>query len=284
MPGDTQPASDDEPVIGDAELLFRDAPAPREEAPRTAAPDPRSDGAYDVEGADDPEPEAPSPAPPTVVSARPERPKPARMSLEPSAAVEQVWSRWAEWGTTLTLLAAAGAMLLLLLYFALAAEAYGLAMFLLFAGGIGLAVLSYPILITLERPVRVTPEQAVRDFYGALSHHVPHYRRMWLLLSRQGRTSSAFASYEGFLNYWRDRLARLRGETIPKTVPLKFQLASFKSAKSSGLSTVNVNYAVEVYARGRTADGPIARFRVEASLVRGPDRMWYLDLGTLPEA
>ena len=27
----------------------------------------------------------------------------------------------------------------------------------------------------------MTPEQAVKDYFAALSHHVPHYRRMWLL-------------------------------------------------------------------------------------------------------
>jgi hypothetical protein len=205
------------------------------------------------------------------------------MALEPSEAVEQVWSRWAEWGASLAVLTAAAAFLVVLLYVAVAAEAYTLSVFLLVAGGICLALLSYPVLITLERPVRVTPEQAVRDFYGALSHHVPHYRRMWLLLSRAGRTSGSFASFEGFQKYWRERLARLRGAKIPKTLPLKFQVTGFKSAKSSGLSAITVSYVLEVYARGRTGDGPLASFPVETSLVKGPDRMWYLDLGTLPE-
>ena len=74
-------------------------------------------------------------------------------------------------------------------------------------------VLSYPILITLERPVRITPEQALRDYYGALSHHLPHFRRMWLLLEHGGRISTAYGSFEGFKAYWKDRLANMRRGT-----------------------------------------------------------------------
>ena len=33
----------------------------------------------------------------------------------------------------------------------------------------------------------MTPEQAVKDYYAAASHHFPHYRRMWLLLSADGQ-------------------------------------------------------------------------------------------------
>ena len=65
-------------------------------------------------------------------------------------------------------------------------RALGTTGLILLVGGLGAVVLSYPILITLERPVRITPEQAARDYFGALSHHFPHYRRMWLLLSARG--------------------------------------------------------------------------------------------------
>ena len=70
-------------------------------------------------------------------------------------------------------------------------------------------LLAIPILISLERPVRITPEQAVKDFYGSLSHHVPHFRRMWLLLSTGGRTSGHFSTFPEFKKYWVDRLAKL---------------------------------------------------------------------------
>lgn len=283
MPGDAERAPDHEPEIADAARLFDEGPAPAADAPKAEPTAASAEEGYDVQETDEPAPPprqafvAPEPAP-RKAAARPER-----MTLEPSQAVEQVWSRWAEWGASLSVLTAASAFLLLLIYFALEAEAYVVAAVLFFAGGFGLALLSYPILITLERPVRVTPEQAVKDYYGALSHHLPHFRRMWLLLSRAGRTSGSFASFEGFQNYWRERLARLRGERIAKSVPLKFQVVAFKSPKSSGLSAIDVGYALEVYVRGRTNEGPIATYRIETSLVKGPDRMWYLDLGTLPE-
>ena len=76
------------------------------------------------------------------------------MTMDPSPGVLQPWSRAAEWGPTLLVLGSWSAAVLLLVYFALGAEAYGLAMMLLIAGCVGAAILSYPILITLERPVR----------------------------------------------------------------------------------------------------------------------------------
>ena len=116
--------------------------------------------------------------------------------LEPSAMVEETWSRWAEWGPTAFFIACWLGVVLFVVYLLFGMEAYGLAFLTLFGGGIIAIGLSYPILITLERPVRITPEQAVRDYYGALSHHVPHFRRMWLLLSTAGRTSTAYGSLE----------------------------------------------------------------------------------------
>ena len=209
------------------------------------------------------------------------RPKP---SLEPSEAVEQVWSRSAEWGPNIVILGAAGFALCFVLYVLVANEFLGLAVLLLIAGGVGCALLSYPILITLERPVRITPEQAVKDYFGALSHHVPHYRRMWLLLATSGRTAGSFASYEGFTNYWKTRLAQLRGDRVSNLTPLRFQVLDFKADKSAGEVVVSARFRIEVSARGRVSDGPIASYPIEVDLFRGPDRMWYLGKGTLPNA
>src|SRR5262249_51096376 len=99
-------------------------------------------------------------------------------ALDPSALVEETWSRWAEWGPNLMLVGAWVTILLLLVYFVFGQEFYSVALILVIVGVVVAVVLAYPMLITLERPVRVTPEQALRDFYGALSHHVPHLRRM----------------------------------------------------------------------------------------------------------
>jgi hypothetical protein len=225
-----------------------------------------------------------SPAPQDFASGSPRAKKMEEKgpSLEPSKAVEQVWSRGAEWGPTLALLAVVALGVFVLLYATISVEWYGVAFLVLLSGGLALAVLSYPILITLERPVRVTPEQAVTDYFTALSHHVPHYRRMWLLLSNAGRVSGAFASFEGFTAYWKARLVELKGGQASSLTPLKFQVVDFRSEKSAGRTEISASYTVRVSVRGRTAEGPIHEIRVTATLVKGPDRMWYLDRGTLP--
>jgi hypothetical protein len=205
------------------------------------------------------------------------------MTMEPSPSVLQAWSRAAEWGPTLLVLGLWSAGVLLLDYFALGAEAYGLAMMLFIAGAVVAAVLSYPILITLERPVRVTPEQAARDYFGALSHHLPHHRRMWLLLSARGRVSPCFASYEGFKNYWNSRLGQLRQGHAGPLSPLVFTVSDFRADKSAGKTEIEGKFAVKVFVRGRRSEGPIANLVVERSFTRGPDNMWYLDDGTLSD-
>lgn len=278
---DPRPDDAGPPEIASAEALFRDAPAPAPPAPPEpphAAP--RADaGQYDLGAAV----EATKPRwTPPVEPDRPRREAAAPPRLEPSRAVEQTWSRWAEWGGTIGLLFAVGLGLLILLYATLSVELYGVAVLVLVVGGAAVTVLSYPILITLERPVRVTPEQALSDYYGALSHHVPHYRRMWLLLSTAGRVSGSFASFEGFRAYWKARLAELRDGRCSPLTPLKLQVADFRSEKSAGRTEIEVSYAVRVSVRGRSAEGPVAEFPMKATLVKGPDRMWYLDRGTLP--
>jgi hypothetical protein len=170
-----------------------------------------------------------------------------------------------------------------LLYFTLPAELYELSAIIFVAGSLCAVLLSYPILITLERPVRVTPEQAARDYFGALSHHLPHYRRMWLLLSASGRVSAHFASYEGFKQYWNTRLNQLRQGHVGPLSPLVFLVEEFQSEKSAGRTKIDGRFKVRVFIRGRRSEGPIQSFSLERSFARGPDGMWYLDDGTLPE-
>jgi len=281
--GDADPSG-----IADAEALFRE-PAP----PRSATPAPvgaeKTGGQYDVEDLAEPDAANLRPLPP----AEPPRAKPAanraaaskraKPGLDPSEAVDEVWSRWAEWGGSLVALVVADLVLLAGVYFLLSAEAYSLGFLLLLATVPASLFLAYPVLITLERPVRITPEQAVRDFFTALSHHGPHYRRMWLLLSNAGRVSGEYASFEGFRAYWKRRLAGLRSSgRASGFTPLKFQVVDFKSEKSAGLSAIDVTFTVNVSVRGRQGEGPFESVKVETSLVKGPDRMWYLDRGTLP--
>ena len=205
-----------------------------------------------------------------------------QVAADPSDLVEETWSRWAEWGSNLLVVGGWMAVLLFLVYFVFGQEYYLLAFVLLFVGSGVAVVLSYPMLITLERPVRVTPEQAVRDYYTALSHHVPHLRRMWLLLSTAGRVSTAFGSFEGFKGYWREQLARLREGHAGPFTPLVFEIVNFSSEKSAGKARIDATFGLSISVRGKRAAGAIHNIPASISLVRGPDNMWYLDNGTLP--
>jgi hypothetical protein len=290
-----------EPEIAPAEWLFRDDPA--EKTARPAGPVPpgaRPDVGEGFELADSPftEPEAEAEAPPTAaVTAKdrsPARPREAARTqtaragesfpIEAEAAVDTVWSRGAEWGPNLLVVAAWLFALAMIVYFLMGWETYWLAFLVLLVGIVGAAVLSYPILITLERPVRITPEQAVRDFYGALSHHVPHYRRMWLLLARTGRITSSYGSFEGFKAYWKEKLQTIKGSRAGSLTPLVFEVENFRGDKSAGKSRVEVTLTLKISIRGQRQAGPIASIPGQMSLVRGPDKMWYLESGTLPHA
>jgi hypothetical protein len=202
--------------------------------------------------------------------------------LDPSALVEEQWSRRAEWGPTLLIVGGWLALILLIFYVAFGQEFYGTAFLTLIVGGLIAVVLSYPILITLERPVRITPEQAVRDYYGSLSHHLPHFRRMWLLLSNAGRISTAFGSYDGFKAYWLDRLTHLRDGRVSSLTPLVFEIEDFTAERSQGKARIEVEFKVRISIRGRRASGAIQTLPAKIALVRGPDKMWYLENGMLP--
>jgi hypothetical protein len=220
----------------------------------------------------------PKPAPaPTAAPAAPESKQP-----DPAVLVEEVWTRRAEWGPTL--LVVAGWLALVFVFFQVAfnQESYGYAFLGLLLGGLVAIVLCYPILITLERPVRLTPEPAVRDYYGSLAHHRPHFRRMWLLLSTAGRISPAFGSYEGFKAYWAGRLRELRDGRVGSFTPLVFKIEDFTSEKSAGKNRIDVEFKVRVSIRGRRSEGAIETIPMKIGLVRGPDKMWYLENGVLP--
>lgn len=279
------PDDDDAPEIADAASLFDDSAAKRPGAEPARTGESSDPGVFEVEETD--ESSRAGPAVPVFADEGREpskraRPATTKPRLEPSEAVPEVWSRGAEWGGSLALLAASAVGLLVILYATVSIGFYGPAFLLLIVGGAVLTLLCYPILITLERPVRITPEQAVADFFGALSHHVPHYKRMWLLLSNAGRVSEKFASFEGFRSYWKGRVAELKEGRASSTTPLKFQIVDFRSEKSAGKSEIDAKFTVRVSVRGRSREAPIEEVRVSVSLVKGPDRMWYLDKGTLP--
>ena len=283
------PNPDADPEIADASLLFGEAPAssPGEPPPSTA---PAEEGGYDVE-AFDPVRTLPAsaipplPTPPPIAS----RPKaaPARTSKPPkrpaSSGVDQVWSRGAEWGESLALFGSGLILVGFMLYTTFNVNRLPLwAMFFL-AGLVTLGILAYPLFITLERPVRVTPEQAIKDYFGALSHRVPHYRRMWLLLATDGRTSPAYRSFPEFKAYWKGRLARWKAEKGGGWLnPIEVEVVDFKSGVSAGQTEVEASYTAKVVGGDAPGRPTIAVYPVSLRLVRGPDKMWYLDDGALP--
>jgi hypothetical protein len=284
------PRPDDDREIADAAFLFDDASRPRdrsEDDPESSRPDAP---AHDLEGYDlvdrapsDRAEQRPAPITPKDdggierSDAGVSRPK----ELTP-APVLQPWSRLAEWGPTLGRLTLALIALIALVYASFSAEhlVRSLAIF-----GIGLGaviLLSYPIAITLERPVRMTPEHAVRDYYGALAHHIPHHRRMWLLLSSAGRSAPEFDSYATFHAYWKEQVRNLKRRGGGGFKPLFVRIDEFKADKSAGQDAVKASYRLSFFLRGREDQAPLASARVDTTLSRGPDRMWYLDEGRLP--
>ena len=297
---DPNPLDDPKPIGQAASLFDTDEIRPIRvpEPPRPAAsaiPAPSSEG-YDLDGVSFAEPEEPPrpvviPTPPVDRPKAKPRPKPKVEALEAeeggtdefvteASEVEPVWSRWAEWGPDLVRMGAAGLGTLFLTW--LTWNFGGLATLILLLGGAATALLAYPLLITLERPVRITPEQAVTDFYAAASHHFPSYRRMWLLLSDLGKESGRFSTFEGFRDHWKGRIAGWRKASgAGKYTPLKFEVDGFRADKSTGKATSRADYTVHVYVRDREAEGPIETVRMAHGLVKGPDRMWYLNRGVL---
>ncbi len=294
MPDPSLP-DDPKPIGQPASTFDTDELRPIHVPPVT--PSAGSDG-YELEGYSVPEVEEP-PRPVPIPSPPVERPKVKTRTklsadtpgLEESGStefvtevseVDPIWTRMGEWGPDLYRVIGAGLGTLFLTWL-FGFRAFGVLVFL--AGGAATVLLSYPLLITLERPVRITPEQAVVDFYAAASHHFPHYRRMWLLLSVVGRESGKFGSFEQFRGYWSGAIERWRREGgVGKFTPLKFEVDAFRADKSTGKETSRADYTVNVFIRDREDVGPIETFRMAHGLVRGPDRMWYLNRGRLDSA
>jgi hypothetical protein len=282
----------DEPQIADAASFFQDDPSPSPGGSRSrAASSPLSPnrGRDTFEFAGD-IPDDSSETPPPIPAATRAAPRPKKRDpevraspsvAEESAQVDEIWTRGAEWGPSLLVLGGVGASILVLFY--LLSANLGLAFLILLVGGAAWVLLTYPIVITLERPVRMTPEQGLKDYYAALSHHYPHYRRMWLLLSTPAREAHSFDSLATFQTYWKEQLAALKATLPSKFTPLDFNIEDFKAEKSAGKRYVDARYTLSIYVRGQKANGPIKRFHAETGLVKGPDSMWYLNDGTLPK-
>jgi hypothetical protein len=284
---DPQPEPEPEFELG--WLTSNQSPAPNRPAGAPVQPKPESSfEGYDVEGPDpiplaapilpiDPIPAAKPKGDATPRKAKPQRP--------PSSGVDQVWSRGAEWDTSLIVLGAAMLGLGYFLYTTFSIEGMAIWIFLLLTSIVVLMVLAYPIFITLERPVRITPEQAVKDYFAALSHRVPHYKRMWLLLAKDGKENLIFSTFDEFKSYWKTRLMawRLKARNTSSLNPFDVEVAEFKSDKSAGQTEVEAEYTARVVLHGKP-DQPVTTYRVALRLVRGEDKMWYLESGSLDES
>src|SRR5262249_25433442 len=128
----------------------------------------------------------------------------------------------------------------------------------------------------------------VKDFFESLSHHQPHYRRMWLLLSSEGRISAYYSTYVGFRLYWgrMRRHLRRRGHVADWFQPLIFRIEGFQADRSTGKNAIKAKFSLSVFHSEDDAEereNPIATYRLEMGLVKGRDRMWYLDKGTIPD-
>jgi hypothetical protein len=282
---DPRPEPDPEFELG--WLTSSQSPAPGS-APVKPAPDSSFEG-YDVEGPD-PAPLAGSALPiDPITAAKPKGEATARQKARakrpPSSGVDQVWSRGAEWGSSLVVLGAAMLGLGYFLWWTFSVDGLAIWIFLLMASSTVLVVLAYPIFITLERPVRITPEQALKDYFAALSHKIPHFKRMWLLLANDGKHSINFSTFDEFKSYWKTRLMawKLKARNTSSLNPFDVEVSEFKSDKSAGQTEVEAEYTARVVLHDKP-DQPVATYRIALRLVRGEDKMWYLESGTLDES
>lgn len=291
-PGRRPPPEDSAEIADAASFLqnFKPEPEPEARVEPASTADP---GEYAL--LDEPvgEPEAKSPPAPTPrrgpppppterTPIREQAPQPTYQE-EDEDVVDRVWNRWGEWGPTILLLAGVAAVWLFLLYITLDADHIGRTFLLFVVGLSALVVCAYPILITLERPVRVTPEQALQDYFDSLNHWLPQYRRMWLLLASPRQDSPPLYDVGALRSYWKERIHKLRTEHQLPTGPLSFTISGYKSEKSAGKSALVAKYTIDVRAGGRTTTPPIASYADSQSLVRGPDRMWYLTKARMPD-
>lgn len=286
-------AHEDDDPIADAGFLFREETTPRKSStPAPSGGAPADLGGYDLEGDDPPDDTSPVAPPIPVATPTPRAARRPRVDPElpelpeapPAARVDQVWSRWAEWWPSLMAQAVVAIVTIYLASVTFAVNDLVTPLIVLFLGLVAFMVVSYPIFITLERPTRMTPEQAARDYFAALSHVRPHYRRMWLLLSSEGRESRDFSTFPEFKAYWKAKVAGLKKGQVGTFTPLSFKVADFKAEKSAGKTILDAKYTVVVTVEGTEPASKLAGAIISGGFVKGPDSQWYLNQGTLPEA
>ncbi|ADV61689.1 hypothetical protein Isop_1101 [Isosphaera pallida ATCC 43644] len=275
-PHDPFAPSDDDRDPADARGLFDDAPLQADRTPSgSIPPDTSGQSAYDL--IDEPEDQS------ALARGRVGTPASSPTPRRNVTADVEVWTRQAEWGGDLLKFLLVLFLVLGLTGWLLVQLAFGLAFLTLILGLAVAALVAFPLILTLERPVRLVPEQALKEFYAALSHVRPHHKRMWLMLSKVGRKCRSFNDFTSFKTYWNQTLARLEGRrNQPKFLnPLRFEVRKFKSDHSKTRDECQATFEIHV-SHARTGKH-LAVCPGRMGLVRGPDRMWYLDRGTLPD-
>lgn len=277
---------DDKPV-SDARALWEDLPKP------ASSPDPghlRPSAAGDVESID----LAPvnSPTVRKSFSDMGETPRGSRARIVPdrSGRIESardfpLWSRGKESGPHLfRVLMSAGCTLIIAWIFA-DWNTIHLSGWVAVIGSIVTILLAYPLVVGLERPVRSSPERAVRDFLESLEHHGPLYHRMWLLLTPEAQNTAHYSEFSGFSRYWKGRIQewRHRGDAWAGT-PVVMTIDSLNVTPDSVDPLVrHMKFDLAVSLRGRRNAGPVARYAMNWIAERGRDSQWYLRQADPPE-
>jgi hypothetical protein len=202
------------------------------------------------------------------------RPVPEKFP-DPPPEVSRVWSRWAEWQEPLIWSSAGVALAILIVY---AGGYVAILMFLL-----AISYGAYCVVTSLEIPVRVTPEQAIQEYYAAANHRLPNFRRMYALLTDDAKRCAAYSYFAQFRAYWMQQIARF-SRSPTWLVPLEFRVEGFKCRYNQDKTLAAVRYVVRVAPRSQSESAqPSAEFDVRNLAVKGPDGQWYVNDGTLPE-
>jgi hypothetical protein len=138
--------------------------------------------------------------------------------------------------------------------------------------------LIYRFALILPHPVRVTPEQAVREFLDSLGHLMPNFRRMYLLLTSDAQ--QAFGSFGAFRAYWQWRRCQvMASDWVVKAV--RYEIANFQTEYNAERTLADVTFTLTLFVPGQP-DKAIRR-PVTWTLVKGQrDGSWYLNDGMLP--
>src|SRR5262249_28129160 len=120
-------------------------------------------------------------------------------------------------------------------------------------------------------------------FYAAASHRLPHLRRMYILLTDEGKCTEAYRDFTQFRAYWTDQIARLSRSPV-WIVPLEFRVEGLRHRYNDDKTMATVRYIVKVVPRSQSqAADPVAEYELKKLVVKGSDGQWYVNDGTLAE-